>query len=137
MTKKSMKPYRRDVGQVVRFLIVGGSNTLLSYVIFTGLGLLIEPLIAYTVAFALGLVFTSIASSRFVFRARFSLTRLILFVGSYLVIYGIGSMIVRSADPQTFGDLLVTSLIILVTTTPLVFLVGRLIFTRRMSVQAP
>jgi putative flippase GtrA len=137
MANESKQSTRRSFGQFARFLVVGGANTLLTYAIFTGLGLLIEPWIAYTIAFALGLVVTSTASSRFVFRARFSLLRLLLFVASYLVIYGIGTAIVRLADPQTLGDLFVTSLIILVTTTPLVFLVGRFIFTRPVSGRVP
>lgn len=119
----------RGIRQLGRFLIVGGTNTLLTYAIFVGLGLLIEPWIAYTVAFALGLVWTSIGSSRFVFRARFSLKRVLLFTGCYLVIYGIGRVIIRLVDPQTFGALLLTSVIILVSTTPLVYIVGRFIFS--------
>jgi putative flippase GtrA len=139
MANESRHSARRSFGQFVRFLAVGGTNTLLTYAVFTGLGLLIEPWVAYTIAFALGLVVTSIASSRFVFRARFSLPRLLLFVASYLAIYGVGSVMVILVDPQTLEDLLVTSLIILVTTTPLVFLVGRFIFTRAVSepVQPP
>jgi len=137
MANESKPSARRRFGQFVRFLAVGGANTLLTYAVFTGLGLLIEPWIAYTIAFALGLIVTSTASSRFVFRVRFSLLRLLLFVASYLVIYGVGSAIVRLVDPQTLGDLLVTSLIILVTTTPLVFLVGSFIFTRPVSEPVP
>jgi putative flippase GtrA len=137
MVDDSTKPERRSLGQFFRFLIVGGANTLLTYSIFTCLGLLIEPWTAYTIAFALGLVGTSVASSRFVFAARFSLRRLLLFVVAYLAIYGVGSMIVRLADPQTLEALLVTSLIILVTTTPLVFLAGRYIFTRPMPASPP
>jgi putative flippase GtrA len=137
MADDSTNSAQHSFRQLLRFLIVGGANTVVTYAVFTGLGLLIEPWIAYTVAFAIGLVGTSIASSRFVFRARFSLIRVLLFVGSYLMIYGVGITIVRLADPQTLGDLLATSLIVLAATTPLVFLVGRFIFTRPMPAPLP
>lgn len=119
----------RRVPQLVKFIIVGGTNTLLTYAVFVGLGLLIEPWIAYTIAFAIGLVWTSIGSSRLVFGADFSLSRLLLFAGSYLVIYGIGRVIIALVDPKSLNALLVTSLIVLVSTTPLVFIIGRFIFS--------
>jgi len=137
MVDDSTQAERRSLAQVARFLIVGGTNTLFTYVVFAGLGLLIDPWLAYTIAFTLGLLWTSFASSRFVFRVRFSPTRTLLFLGAYLVIYSIGLVIVRLIDPQTFVDLLITSLIILITTTPLVFLVGRLIFTRQAPGEVP
>lgn len=130
MADGSATPAWRRVPQLVKFVIIGGINTLLTYAIFIGLGLLIEPWIAYTIAFAVGLAWTSIGSSRFVFGARFALTRILLFAGCYLVIYGIGRVIIQLVDPRTLGDLLVTSLIVLIATTPLVFIVGRFIFSR-------
>ena len=130
MTEGSAVPDSQGARQLVRFLLIGGTNTLLTYAIFVGLGLLIEPWIAYTIAFALGLAWTSIGSSRFVFRASFALRRILLFAGCYLVIYGVGRVLIRVADPQTVSALLVTSLIVLVATTPLVFIAGRFIFTR-------
>ena len=129
MPDRTAAPSRRSVRQLARFLIVGGTNTVLTYAIFVVLGLLIEPWIAYTVAFALGLVWTSIGSSRFVFGVRFSLRRVSLFTGCYLGIYGIGRVIILLVNPQTVASLLGTSFIVLVATTPLVYIVGRFIFS--------
>lgn len=137
MTDGSATVPKRGFRQVVRFVIVGGINTLLTYLVFVGLGLLIEPWIAYTIAFALGLAWTSIGSSRYVFGARFSLPRVLLFAACYLVIYGVGRLIIELVDPTAFVDLLVTSLIVLVCTTPMVFIVGRFIFNRPMAEPVP
>lgn len=123
--------------QLVRFIIIGGINTLLTYAIFVGLGLLIAPWAAYTIAFAIGLAWTSIGSSRFVFGAGFTVTRILLFAGCYVVIYGVGRVIIHFIDPLSLMDLLITSLIVLTATTPLVFFVGRFIFSRPSSVAAP
>ena len=41
--------------QVVRFLAVGVVNTVATYALFVGLGLVMSAALAYTIAFALGL----------------------------------------------------------------------------------
>jgi len=112
----------------MRFLIVGGSNTLVTYAIFVGLGLIIDPGLAFTIAFVIGLVWVTAGSSRFVFRGATSAKRIAVFLGWYLFIYAIGRIIVHLIDPQGVYALLLTSLAVLVVTTPLTFIGGRLIF---------
>lgn len=130
MTSPGTRPAGRTRGQVLRFLIVGGSNTVLTYVIFIVLGLVMPPWAAYSIAFALGLAWTSIGSSRFVFGSTFSARRMLLFIGCYLVVYGIGQLVIQLIDPTGLPSLLLTSFIVLVCTTPLTFLIGRYIFGR-------
>lgn len=115
-------------GQILRFLLVGGANTLLTYAVFIGLGLIIPPGVAYTIAFALGLAWVVFGSSRVVFRARMNWKRLVSFAAWYLLVYGVGQLVVQLVDPTDFMSLAVTSLIVLVATTPLTFIGGRLIF---------
>jgi putative flippase GtrA len=115
--------------QLLRFLIVGGTNTLITYAIFVALGLIIDPGIAFTIAFVIGLVWVTAGSSRFVFRGATSARRIAIFLGWYLFIYAIGRLIVHLLDPQGVTALLLTSLAVLVVTTPLTFIGGRLIFT--------
>ncbi|GAA3592533.1 hypothetical protein GCM10022198_15540 [Klugiella xanthotipulae] len=121
----------RTLGQVIRFLIVGGSNTLITYAIFIGLGLVIPPWIAYSIAFGVGLVWVTLGSSRIVFRARAGGAQLALFCAWYLVVFGVGQLVIRLIDPRGFVSLAVTSLIVLACTTPLTFLGGRYIFRQR------
>jgi putative flippase GtrA len=114
--------------QLFRFLVVGGSNTLITYAIFVALGLVIDPGLAFTIAFVVGLVWVTFGSSRFVFRGGSSLKRIVVFLGWYLFIYAIGRLIVHFIDPQGIAALLLTSLAVLIVTTPLTFIGGRLIF---------
>lgn len=119
---------RSALGRALRFLVVGGLNTLGTYAIFFLLGLVIPPWIAYTVAFGLGLLWTSLASSRLVFRVRFRVPRVAAFAAFYLVVYGLGRLVIHLLDPQGPEALLVTAAVVLVVTTPLAFLGGHLIF---------
>jgi putative flippase GtrA len=121
---------RRDAGQILRFLIVGGSNTLVTYAVFVVLGLFIPPWIAYTIAFAIGLVWVALGSSRFVFQAQFSLKRVTLFIACNLVVYGLGQIVIRLVQPHGLLELVLTSLLVLVVTAPLTFVIGRYIFNR-------
>lgn len=115
-------------GQIIRFLVLGGMNTLLTYAIFIGLGLVMPAWIAYTIAYVAGLAWTTLGSSRFVFRARFSGRRVLLFTAWYLFMFGIGQLVIRLVDPQGFVELVITSAIVLAITTPLIFIGGRYIF---------
>ena len=113
---------------IVRFLIVGGINTVLTYAIFVGLGLVIPPPIAYSIAFALGLLWVVFGSSRIVFRSTGGGRRLAAFAAWYLFVYAAGQLVVQLFNPQGVTALLLTSLVVIVITTPLSFLGGRFIF---------
>jgi putative flippase GtrA len=126
-------PARSARSQVLRFLVVGGLNTAITYAIFVGLGLVIAPWLAYSIAFAIGLAWTGIGSSRFVFGVAFSIRRVALFIGCYLVVWGVGQLVILLIAPKGVVELLLTSLAVLVVTTPLIFLIGRFVFTRRPS----
>lgn len=130
---------RRDGAkdQIIRFVVLGGMNTLLTYALFIGLGLLIPAWIAYTIAYFAGLVWTTLGSSRFVFRARFSGRRVLIFAAWYLFMFGIGQLVIRLVDPHGFAQLVITSGIVLAITTPLIFLGGRYIFVHTAADTAP
>lgn len=117
--------------QALKFLVVGGANTLVTYVIFILLGLLMPPSLAYTIAFAAGLAWVVFGSSRFVFKGNHGARRLLLFAAWYLVIYAIGRVIIHFIAPVDFVGLLLASLAVLVVTTPLTFIGGRYVFALR------
>jgi len=54
---------------VLRFLVVGGSNTVITLVLFALLARVMPPWLAYTVVFALGLAYATLLTGRFVFTA--------------------------------------------------------------------
>lgn len=91
--------------------------------------------LAYTLAFAAGLVGTSLATSWLVFRVRFSVSRVLRFLVLYLAVFGVGQLVIKVISPTDPITLLTTSLIVLAVTTPLTFIGGHFIF--RLPTAAP
>ena len=74
--------------QFVRFLIVGGLNTLFGYAVFAGLVLAgVRPGPALVVTYVVGVVFNFFTTRRFVFAARGGGAAFARFVAAYVVIY--------------------------------------------------
>jgi putative flippase GtrA len=122
---------RRISGQALRFLIVGGLNTLISYAIFFLLGLVLPAWLAYTIAYAVGLLWVAVGTSRLVFDFRGSWVRPALFAGWYLALFAIGQLVIALIAPRDPGSLALTTAVILIVTVPLSFLGGRFLFRDR------
>ena len=130
LVQLGQKAVRRVLAhRAARFVLIGGVNTLVTYGIFIGLGLVIPPGIAYTIAFAAGLIWVTLGSSKFVFGAGTSARPMLLFGAWYLALYAIGQVVVQLIAPRDTVGLAITSLAILAVTTPLAFLGGRYLFT--------
>ena len=73
--------------QFIRFLAVGGLNTLFGYVVYlAGLGVRLSPEMALLMATCVGSLFNYLTTGRLVFRHQ-TLDQLIPFVGTYALIY--------------------------------------------------
>lgn len=114
---------------VARYLALGATNTAVTFALFTGLQHVTAVAIAYTVAFATGLVITTTLSSRVVFGARTTRPRQAAFACCYLAIYaaglGLSQLLAGHAPPWQ-----VSSAAILVT-APLGYLAGRTVLVPR------
>jgi len=122
---------RQTPSQALRFLVVGGINTVLTGVIFLGLSTVSAPALAYTVAFVTGIAFAVIVTPRVVFRARASNLQRIRYVGWYLAVYlfGLGVVYVLH-DGFELGNTAVVALTFVVT-AGLSFLGARFLFDQR------
>lgn len=78
---------RQQLGEVLRFGIVGVLATLLQYAIYWALIHAMNPSIAMTVGYAISFVFNFIASTRFTFRVKASASRGAGFALSHVVNY--------------------------------------------------
>ena len=122
-----MTPKALD-NSVVRFLVLGATNTLVTGAIFVILGTVIPPWIAYLVAFTIGLAWVVFGSSRFVFRAESRARHLVAFAALYLFIFGCGQLVIFLLHPRGVGSLILTSVLVIAVSTPLNYLGGRLVF---------
>jgi putative flippase GtrA len=88
-------------GQFIRFLVVGGVNTLFGYAVFATLVLAgMPPMPALVITYVVGVLFNFFTTRRFVFSARGHPAALLRFVVAYVVIYffnlGLYSLVERA-----------------------------------------
>lgn len=114
--------------QAGRFIGFGLFNTITGYGLFIGLGLVMNPAIAYTVSYGVGLVLVTLFSNRVIYRGADSWRRRLAYLAWYLLVFAVGQAVVWAFRPEGFLDLLITSGALLMVTVPLTFLGGRLIF---------
>jgi putative flippase GtrA len=76
-----------------RFLLVGATNTTVSYVLYLLLLAFAPYLYAYSISYGTGVVVSYILNSRFVFRQPLSLGKFLQFPIVYAIQYGLGATI--------------------------------------------
>ena len=116
-----------------RFLVLGGSNTLVTFVLLAVLAHFIDHAFAYTIAFAAGLAYTTALTGRFVFSAAGSRAKTAAFAAWYLGVYAVGLLVVWLVDRNGDHSGVAVALAVVVVTAPLGFLGGRLIYHRTSS----
>ena len=122
---------RQTRTQVLRFLLVGGVNTLLTGGIFLVLSSILVPALAYSVAFAIGIALAVAITPRVVFRARASHSQRFRYLAWYLSVYAVGLGVVYLLhDKLMLGNTMV-AIVTLVTTAGLSFLGARVRFDQR------
>jgi putative flippase GtrA len=112
----------------MRFLLVGGSNTLVTLALFVALQHWLPASVAYTVVFALGLVYTTAMTATVVFGSRLTWRTGGAFIGWYLLVYAVGLGAVHVLEALWDPSSLVTAVVTVAVTAPLNFLGGRLLF---------
>jgi len=126
MSTQTSEPWHHR--PIFRFLLVGGTNTLATSAIVVVLSFIMPGTVAFTIAFALGLVFSLLLTGRWVFKSELTVSRSATYVGAYAAIYlcGLGfvwAMGAVGAPPWVNGFSVCL-------TAPLSFVAGRFIFPR-------
>jgi putative flippase GtrA len=73
--------------RLVRFLIVGASNTVFTFAIYEGLLFFLTYGLAFTISFIAGLIFTSLLNVRIVFSAQLTARTIACFAAYYCFYY--------------------------------------------------
>jgi len=113
-----------------RFLLVGATNTAISYVIYLLLLGFMAYLYAYSIAYGIGIVISYILNSRFVFRQPLSMGKFLQFPVVYAIQYGLGATILWLLVGQASISPELAMLAVVAATIPVTFLVSRFILKR-------
>ena len=123
--------------EFLRFILTGGTNTAVSWLLYLMLYWLGMPYtLAYSFAFAFGIVFTYYLNTRWVFKVEMSWRTFLQFPMVYVAQYVLGmGILVLLVDylhlPAAYGPPLVTVL-----TMPVTFLLSRLVLKRKTQTEA-
>ncbi len=111
-----------------RFIVAGGLNTLATGLLLSWLATVVDPRLAYTIVFGIGVGIAVGTAGRFVFGVRLTRGLALLYVAMYLATYAIGLAVIAIASsagmPPGWSGLVV------LVTAPLTFVGGRLLLIR-------
>ncbi|WP_353190152.1 GtrA family protein [Pandoraea pnomenusa] len=111
--------------EFIRFLIVGVANTAFFYATYAMCLAFIQYKLAYTVSFALSVVFSYWLNSHFVFRVKLSLSGLLRFPLVYLVQYLGGIALMYLLVDWLHLSAYLAPIIVVGLTIPVTFLLSR------------
>jgi putative flippase GtrA len=116
--------------ELPRFLLVGATNTLFSYLLYLLLLGFMPYLYAYSVSYAAGVVLSYLLNSRFVFRQPISLQKFLQFPIVYTIQYGLGTGVLWLLVGQLSVLPEWAMLAVVVVTIPVTFITSRFILKR-------
>lgn len=119
----------------VRFLLSGGLNTAATYAAYLLLLQVTTYKVAYTIAYALGIVIAFVVNRVFVFQTHRGWRSLVMFPFVYAAQYSVSLAVVwawveRLGFPATFAPL-----VAILVTVPLTFVLSRFVFGARAQPQ--
>lgn len=119
-------------GQFSRFLIAGAINTGITYVLYLGLLELSEYIIAYSVAYGVGVIISYFLNSSFVFKTRATATDFLRFPLAYLAQYLVGATVLWICVSQLGISREFALAISIAASVPVTYLVARHVLTGRL-----
>jgi putative flippase GtrA len=116
--------------EFLKFVLVGGANTVLGYVLFVLLTPFMHYGIAYSISYVIGVVFAYVANSLFVFREPLAWRKFMAFPLVYVVQYLIGITLLPVLIEVLGVPELLALPVVIVATLPVTYLLSRLIIRR-------
>ena len=116
--------------QFIKFVIVGITNTALSYVIYLLLILFMPYSIAYSISYVLGIPLSYILNSLFVFYERFSLKKIVQYPIVYLVQFIINFIFMHFLIDLASIDQMLAPIIVTAVSVPITFLLSKHIISK-------
>lgn len=117
--------------EAIRFLLAGGANTVVTYLIYLLLLHVLPYRVAYSATFVLGIVLGYTLNTRYVFRATWQWKRLAAYPLVYVVQYLLGVLLLTMLVERGLANEQVAPLVVVVLSLPIVFITSRLIIKAR------
>lgn len=121
----------------IRFLVVGAINTGATYLEYLALLNWLSYPVAYSIAFATGILLSFYLNTRFVFRTPASWRKLLLYPGVYVVQYLLGVFVLWIAVEHAGLSRPTAMLVVIVVSTPVTFILSRSILRVRRDGDRP
>jgi putative flippase GtrA len=117
--------------QATRFLVLGGANTAATSAAFYALTRWLDPAVAFTIVYAVGLTVVTLLTPRVVFGTQARAAQKFALAGWYLGVYLVGVLVIHVLDHGLHASRLEVVLGSLAVTAPLNFVGARLLIARR------
>ncbi len=112
-------------GEALRFLLAGAFNTAATYGIYLLALQMVPYRVAYTGAYAIGIVLGYAVNTVFVFRAPWRWKRMLAYPLVYVLQYGVGLLCLTLLVERGWVSDKIAPLLVVVITLPLTFLASR------------
>ncbi|MGN6127489.1 MAG: GtrA family protein [Humibacter sp.] len=112
-----------------RFLLIGGTNTLVTTAVLIVLSYVMPGWLAYGISFTLGLAYSTVFAARWVFTSNGSMRAAGVYALCYLVIFLIGLLVIGGV--RALGWPAYANALSVVVTAPLGFVAGRIVFAQQ------
>lgn len=129
--RRLIQRHRPLLGVALRFLVGGILNTGATLVLYWLLLRFIHYQWAYLASYCAGILLSYLLNTRYVFRARHSWLKFILFPLVYLVIYALGALVLKVAVDYLHLPASVGPLVSIAVTFPVSFLLTKVVLQPR------
>jgi putative flippase GtrA len=116
--------------ELIRFLLVGATNTAVAYVLYLLFLIFMPYLYAYSISYGIGVVVSYVLNSLFVFRQPLSLGKFLQFPVVYVIQYGFGAVLLWLLVSQAALAPALAMIAVSVLTIPITYVTSRFILKR-------
>jgi putative flippase GtrA len=117
----------------IRFVLAGGLNSVLTYLLFCGLLQVVTYTVAYTASYIAGIVLSYILNCCFVYRARPALRSALKYPLVYVVQYGLGLLLLALFVKNLGLDPRLAALAVVFFSVPVTYILTRYILKKPVS----
>lgn len=114
----------------LKFIGVGGLNTILSYMVYLLLLMLINYQVSYAIAFVFGILLSFWLNTQYVFQSKRTIKKFTLFPLVYVIQYVAGALLLGALVEYLYIDKIFGPIIVTVILLPMTYLMSKKILMK-------